>query len=495
MSLEKHKILVVDDDSTILLVLTATLEEAGFDVLSTTDPYNVLPLLDRSRPDAIVLDILMPKLSGWDLLSQIRRRAQNHSTPVILLSALKGSAHRVRGLRSGADDFMIKPFDPDELVARLEMRISQKSHEAAGMQGHLELHSIHELVQNLESGAKTGRLEISCEEITGTLLLRDGKAVDARWGAFRDLTAVKAILELRQGRFRFTPCQLGEELIAKEGIRFTPLLMEEAWVADESSARQGFLPSPEASLALAGELGPLPENLAGLPFTAVFRYLELHPGTSLAELLDQHLDSPGHVRLAVAWLREQGLLEVANPSPQKPSGEELDVALREFFQDALFRGFRLDQLAVRLRVQPGAWDSLAPLLVEIADPLLNAAGHATKRKIFIEQGGELELRHENGRLRLCFDPLDPAGIPPLDGLNGIVLWLEEHTSGASLAAVASDIESHSPPNASLLVIAPSESTHQRAAALLGAASRWRFLRDPPRTLERFLMELVQAPPA
>lgn len=119
------KILIVDDDPDILLVLRVTLESAGHKVTETSDPLTVLPAIDREEPDAVILDVMMPGVTGWDLLPEIRERPRGRNLPILMLSARGEISDRIRGLRGGADDYQVKPFDAEELLLRVENLIER----------------------------------------------------------------------------------------------------------------------------------------------------------------------------------------------------------------------------------------------------------------------------------------------------------------------------------------------------------------------------------
>ncbi len=114
---DKKHILIVDDDQGIQTSLASFLERAGFKVSTAGDGMQALTLLDRSNPDLLILDVLMPRLDGRETLRRLRR-AENW-IPIILLTQLGEPADRVMALDEGADDYISKPFDPHELVARI----------------------------------------------------------------------------------------------------------------------------------------------------------------------------------------------------------------------------------------------------------------------------------------------------------------------------------------------------------------------------------------
>ncbi len=120
------KILLVDDEPDILFTLRLSFEQEGHEVIATQHPREVLALVESEAPDALLLDIMMPEMSGWEVLAELRRRPEHRALPVVLLTALHDTADRVRGLRAGADDYQLKPFEPEELLARVEGLIARR---------------------------------------------------------------------------------------------------------------------------------------------------------------------------------------------------------------------------------------------------------------------------------------------------------------------------------------------------------------------------------
>ncbi len=117
MAGNKGRVLVVDDDEDIRVLLRELLQRAGFEVLEEANGRAALRTFHAGRPDLVVLDVAMPELSGWETLERIRELSD---VPVLMLTAKDAEADRVRGLRSGADDYVTKPFAKDELLARVE---------------------------------------------------------------------------------------------------------------------------------------------------------------------------------------------------------------------------------------------------------------------------------------------------------------------------------------------------------------------------------------
>src|SRR5438309_48429 len=109
-------ILVVDDDEAVRVLLTRYLEMEGFHVEQVPDGGKALAAIAASHPDLVLLDLMLPAQDGLDILTRLRRDSQ---VPVILLTARGSEADRIMGLKLGADDYVVKPFSPGELAARI----------------------------------------------------------------------------------------------------------------------------------------------------------------------------------------------------------------------------------------------------------------------------------------------------------------------------------------------------------------------------------------
>ena len=113
----KHRILIVDDEPDILEFVKYNLAREGYEVFTAQNGAEALAAAAEHRPHLILLDVMMPKLDGYSLLGQLRDK--NFETPVLLLTARDAVADRVKGLDMGADDYLVKPFAFDELLARI----------------------------------------------------------------------------------------------------------------------------------------------------------------------------------------------------------------------------------------------------------------------------------------------------------------------------------------------------------------------------------------
>jgi len=131
MASERETVLVVEDDRALMVGLDLNLSAEGYRVLTAVDGARGLELATEERPDLIVLDLLLPKLDGHELLTELRRRG--FEMPVIILSARGEERDKVKGLMLGADDYVTKPFGLAELVARIEVALRrQRRRRSAG---------------------------------------------------------------------------------------------------------------------------------------------------------------------------------------------------------------------------------------------------------------------------------------------------------------------------------------------------------------------------
>ncbi len=132
MNVLAPKVLVVEDEGSQRAVLTYNLEAEGYSVSEAANGEEALLLVAESRPDVIVLDWMMPRLSGIELCRQLKARSDTRDIPVIMLSARSEEGDRVRGLDTGADDYMVKPYSINELMARVRMQLRRVRPAAAG---------------------------------------------------------------------------------------------------------------------------------------------------------------------------------------------------------------------------------------------------------------------------------------------------------------------------------------------------------------------------
>ena len=114
------RILVVDDEADINTILTVTLRRAGYEVTSAADGLEAVEAVHRQAPDLILLDVMMPRADGLETLRRIREHAPTAHVPVIMLTAKAALTDKMKGFERGADDYVAKPFEPAEILARVQ---------------------------------------------------------------------------------------------------------------------------------------------------------------------------------------------------------------------------------------------------------------------------------------------------------------------------------------------------------------------------------------
>ncbi len=142
-------VLIVEDEAAIVTMLRYNLEREGFRVYSTGDGEEAVTMVKEYKPDIIVLDWMLPSMTGIEVCKQIRWNQETKNTPIIMLSARGEESDRIRGLDVGADDYMVKPFSPSELVARIKAvfrrirpSLTEQRLEYAGINMDLATHKV-----------------------------------------------------------------------------------------------------------------------------------------------------------------------------------------------------------------------------------------------------------------------------------------------------------------------------------------------------------------
>jgi len=120
------RILVVDDDKEIVRLVRSYLEKARYEVFAAYNGESALHILRREKPDLLVLDLMLPDRDGWDITRLIRNDAQLAATPIIMLTARVEDTDKIIGLEIGADDYITKPFNPREVVARVRALLRRR---------------------------------------------------------------------------------------------------------------------------------------------------------------------------------------------------------------------------------------------------------------------------------------------------------------------------------------------------------------------------------
>jgi len=184
----KPKILIVEDEAAVVTLLRYNLEHQGFEVDAVSDGEEALVAVEENPPDLILLDWMLPQLSGIEVCRQLRRKPATKQLPVILLTARGEEADTVRGLDSGADDYVTKPFSPAELTARVHAllrrsrpALSDEALTVADLRMDLAAHRVHRNGREIKLGPTEYRLLRHFMEHPGRVFSRE-QLLDAVWG-------------------------------------------------------------------------------------------------------------------------------------------------------------------------------------------------------------------------------------------------------------------------------------------------------------------------
>lgn len=141
------KIMVVDDDSNICELLRLYLEKEGFEAVIASDGEQALTSFEKEKPDLILLDVMMPKLDGWQVCREIRKKS---SCPIIMITAKGEVFDRVLGLELGADDYVVKPFETKEVIARIKAVLRRSGVDDSAKVRQVEYDGLYINMENYE---------------------------------------------------------------------------------------------------------------------------------------------------------------------------------------------------------------------------------------------------------------------------------------------------------------------------------------------------------
>lgn len=213
MSGGKPTVLLVEDEAAQREVLAYNLEAEGFDVSRAGDGEEAVMLFEEDRPDLVILDWMLPKLSGIEVCRQIKIRPETRDVPVIMLSARAEEVDCVRGLETGADDYVVKPYSVIELMARVRAQLRRTRPSAAGqalqfddIRLDAETHRVTRAGQPLKLGPTEFRLLSTFMEKPGRVWSRD-QLLDRVWG--RDVYVDTRTVDVHVGRLRKALAQHG----------------------------------------------------------------------------------------------------------------------------------------------------------------------------------------------------------------------------------------------------------------------------------------------
>lgn len=213
MATDHPTVLVVEDEPAQRDVLSYNLESEGFEVVSAADGDEALLLVSEVMPDIIVLDWMLPGISGIEICRRLKTRAETAGIPVIMLSARSEEVDRVRGLETGADDYVVKPYSVLELMARVRSQLRRvrpasvgQRLEYEGIVLDAETHRVTRDEKPLKLGPTEFRLLSTFMEKPGRVWSRE-QLLDRVWG--RDIYVDSRTVDVHIGRLRKALCVHG----------------------------------------------------------------------------------------------------------------------------------------------------------------------------------------------------------------------------------------------------------------------------------------------
>jgi len=210
----KPNILVVEDEDALATLLRYNLEKEGFDPIIAGDGEEAMMVVDERMPDAVVLDWMLPKISGVEVCRRLRNRRETRNIPIIMLTARGEEADRIRGLETGADDYIVKPFSMAELVARIRAVLRRiRPSLAADQLQHGEIvldrvaHRVLRSGREIHLGPTEYRLLEHLMQYPGRVFSRE-QLLDAVWGS--DVYVETRTVDVHVGRLRKSLMAVGE---------------------------------------------------------------------------------------------------------------------------------------------------------------------------------------------------------------------------------------------------------------------------------------------
>jgi CheY-like chemotaxis protein len=482
------KVLVIDSDSVFAAVLADRLHVAGHEVRRLNDGARAAAVAQEQHADLVVLG--ESSNAGLPVLEALRGQPSTRAVPVLMLSSRNEPADRVAALRAGADDYLSRPCDLEELLLRLDRLLANRTAALQVLQGDLANHPLWALLQYLGQVRKSGILRVKGESGAGTIDLHDGEPVGARWQGLSGREALLALLSLEEGGFRFDPALPGTSATPGRILPLQELLMESAWLKDEVGKRRHQVPPTGQPLqSLTPNLPAVDGGFQSLPLRRVFDRVLQRPGIRLFDLIADETEAPISTRLATALLVEHGAI-----APQSdPAAAELqntreissallfEIAVEDLVEGAAGAGFNPSALPFLLLVEPEAWPALKRLFEAAPGFRQNEGLRRLVEQVELRKAGSATFPSRRGKLSLHVQALAETVQPQVNaivpGCAGVLIWIRGSESLESVRAVVQRLESSGPRGAVGVIVAGAG-----AAPLLQGTSRWRSTPHEPQSL-------------
>ncbi len=231
-----YQVLIVEDDKVQRMILDGYLKESEYEVSQAKNGAEALKMLEKYKPDVILMDVHMPVMDGFETLESIRNDPKLRDIPVLILSSQEKDFHKIKGLELGADDYITKPFNARLLISRIKavLRRTERTQRPKGaMEGDLTNISLSDLMQNLSQGLTTGAIML--DDMSGIIYMENGSLMRVQQGAFTGSPALVRLLLLNRGCFSVRFGNLPDDIHGKPES-FVSVLMNALAQVDEIKA-------------------------------------------------------------------------------------------------------------------------------------------------------------------------------------------------------------------------------------------------------------------
>lgn len=311
----RRTLLVVDDNRLIAAMIRDFFESHDYQVRTAEHGRSALTEIDKLTPDVIICDVLMPEMDGWQLFEEVKRRPELSETPFVFLTVESELPKRLRGWHLGADDYVTKPFEVEELHARvehiLERRIALEQARRGGgalLSGSVEHLAISDLLQILALNARSGILRLERGTESGHAVFIEGHVVHAECSGAVGVKALYRMLGWSDARFRVVP--LGDEAVPLTVEGTTTNVLLDGLVSLDDWKRFGpLLPPRDAVVELVpGSRAQLqPPDVRRAEFEVLARAKD---GARVDSLLDESVLPDSEIAEATVSLLDRGIIRV-----------------------------------------------------------------------------------------------------------------------------------------------------------------------------------------
>ncbi|HEV7669363.1 MAG TPA: response regulator [Thermoanaerobaculia bacterium] len=506
------RILAIDDHPDILLLVELTLRRAGFEVETAAHPGRIEALLDRRAFDAVILDLSLPEISGLEVLRRLRDSPRHCNLPVMILSAHGESADRVRGLREGANDYLAKPFEPEELLLRVKNLVAGRPPAGAvaapadhQLSGSLTAYPLWDLLQSLERSSRSGRISIERAGRAIDLIFSEGHLIHSEVSDHGRVSLVgeeAALVALTgsEGTFRFFD-EMPRVPTEARPIDVAQLLMTAAWLADEMANRAGYLPDWDEPVRLGDRSAvEIPPELLSPGGERVLGTLVAEASTTRRALHERGLAAPVTIDLLLATLAQHGALISLDPAAVSRREQARCVAA----VDRLHHGNRgAASTHVLLLASAGAWHRFIARLGAWIPPV--EGWWERLESIARDRGGSIKLACPGGEVALHLLAFEPATSARAENVLPLCLGAGIWWDDGDDVTLASGLVDRSENFASFLAGlwipierrpegpvpgTPGTASADPVAAILAGREHWRRAVDSPQNLSSFLERLL-----